>query len=87
MHRQDDVMLQTIVAHCADPQFNVTALAEITGHSTSCLCEKSYSIYGMSTKQTVETVRQEQAIKLLATDDNKIDYIRKETPDEYVHFG
>ena len=84
MHRQDDVLLQTIVAHCADPQFNVTALAEITGHSTSYLCEKSYSIYGMSTKQVIETVRLEQAIMLLATDDNKIDYVRMRAGYEYA---
>lgn len=71
-----DPVLRIILENYSDPQFNVSALAEKTGRSASYLCEKSYSRYGMNIHQVIETVRLEQAIKLLATDDNKIDYIR-----------
>lgn len=76
MLENDDVVLQTIVEHCADPQFNVTRLVEKVGICRSYLHELAYNRYGMSLQYLIETVRLEIAIKLIATDGEKIDLIR-----------
>lgn len=80
----DDALLQTIAENCADPQFNVSALAEKLGRSASYLYEQAHSKYGMSIQQLIETVRLEQAIKLLSKDGSKIEVVRKQVGYQYA---
>jgi len=72
-------LLQIIGDYYSDPQFNVNALAEKTGKSTSFLREVVYTAYGMGVHELIETVRLEQAIKLLEANNEVIDLTRLKT--------
>ena len=74
---QKEPILHTIRQHYQDPQFNATALADMLERSLSYLCEQSYTHYGMSLHQLIETVRLEQAVELLAQDGYKIEHVRR----------
>ena len=83
-HGQKELILHTICQHYQDPQFNATALADMLERSLSYLCEQSYSHYGMSLHQLIETVRLEQAVELLAQDGYKIEHVRRQVGYAYA---
>jgi|GEM_PF-4041454 len=69
-------VLQIITAKYSNPQFNVDALAEKNGTSTSFLYEVVYARFGMTPQELIEAFRLEQAIHLLAANGEKIGHIR-----------
>jgi AraC-like DNA-binding protein len=79
-----EAALRIIVANYANPQFNVNHLAEMLGKSTSFLREVVYTAYGMGVHELIETVRLEQAIKLLSANGDIIDLIRVKTGYAYA---
>ena len=71
-----EVILQTIVDNYSNLQFNVNCLADKVGKSPSFLREVVYTAYGMGVHELIETIRLEQAIKLLGTNGEIIDFTR-----------
>lgn len=83
-HGQKEPILHTIRQHYQDPQFNAAAIAEMLLRSPSYLCEQSYTHYRMSLHRLIETVRLEQAVKLLALDGTKIKQVRRQAGYAYT---
>ncbi|MGH7497074.1 MAG: helix-turn-helix domain-containing protein [bacterium] len=71
-----DAVLQMILENYSNPQFNANWLAEKMGKSTSFLREVVYTAYGMGIHELIETIRLEQAIKLLSANGDLIDLAR-----------
>lgn len=71
-----EAVLQIIVDNYSNPQFNVNGLAEKLKKSPSFLREVVYTAYGMGVHELIETVRLEQAIKLLGANGEIIDFTR-----------
>ena len=71
-----EVILQTIVDNYSNLQFNVNCLADKVGKSPSFLREVVYTAYGMGVHELIETIRLEQAIKLLGANGEIIDFTR-----------
>ena len=82
--KQDEPILRAILQNYSDPQFNASALADLLSRSISYLYEKAYTHYGMSLHRLIETVRLEQAIRLLSTDGNKIEHVRRQVGYAYA---
>jgi len=74
-----EAALRIILNNYSNPQFNVNNLAEKMGKSTSFLREVVYAAYGMGLHELIETIRLEQAIKLLGANGEIIDLTRIKT--------
>ncbi len=79
MSEQINKIVQIILENYTNPQFNVDYLACKLGISRSFLRELVYTNYGISVRRLIETIRLENAIKLLANQSEIIERIRVKT--------
>lgn len=67
-----DTIYQIIINEFSNPQLNVSYISEKMGISTSYIREQVYSYCSMSVQKLIETIRLENAIRLLSIDNSNI---------------